>query len=84
MKMRRLIVEAIKKSDLSPMEKLRARMLLAVVPGASDAIADFIAGKAETTTEEVTEMADGRIIELILQYLPEIMELIQLLFGMFS
>jgi hypothetical protein len=83
-RMRRLWAEAIRKSNLPLGQKLMLRTVLALNSDALDAVNDFVAEKAQlVSVTDFNAMADGKIIELLLQYLPEIIELIKLIIGLF-
>lgn len=78
---KRLFVEALKQSDLSILQRLKLRLVYNL-PAVSSAVNEFI---VETATAEgdMSTMADGRIIEIILDKLPEIIKLIELLISLF-
>ena len=85
LRMRRLWVETVRKSDLPARQKLAFRVLLVTNPEVQEALNDFLAEKANLPSAQgLTTLADGSIIELIIKYLPEIIELITLLIGLFG
>lgn len=80
---RKLWVAAIKQSDLPVSQKLWLRLLL-LNDNYLEAVDDFLLEKASITEADVATMADGKIIEIIIENLPEIIEFIKLLIGLFS
>lgn len=69
----RLFLQAIRESDLSLFQKLRVRSLY-LVPGIRANIDEYIDDVVGDST-----LADGAIIKIILEHLPEIMALIELI-----
>ena len=67
---------AIRESGMAPREKFLLRMAF-LLPGVQKAIAELI-----DDASEGQEIDDGKLLELLLQYLPEILKLIELFIGM--
>lgn len=78
---RRLFIDAVRSSDLRAGEKLRLRLAYSI-PSAREAINDFVVEKLMEKGDPAT-MADGTIIAIIIEYLPEILALIQIIIGLF-
>lgn len=78
---RQLFVQAVRASDLDIGERFRLRIAYAL-PKAREAIDEYIVERllAEPNPEA---MADGSIIEFIIEYLPEILALIKIIIGLF-
>lgn len=69
----RLFLQALRESDLNLFQKLRLRTLY-LVPSIRESIDEYIDGVVGTEA-----VGDGTIIKIILEHLPEIMALIELI-----
>jgi hypothetical protein len=70
----RLFLDAIRQSDLSLFQKLQVRLAYRV-PKIREDIDEYI----DAVVGDSSTQADGTIIKIILEHLPEIMALIELL-----
>lgn len=85
---RTALKEAIRQSNLTLREKLTTRIILAFNPEVEEAVLEYIVGVAKTAGKIVTSI-DGalageiwlEIVKLVLEHLPEILELIFKLIG---
>lgn len=77
-----LFIEAVKQSDLRPRERLQLRLAY-MLPGVRSSVDDFIEAKL-SEAGDVNTMANGDIIRLIIEHLPEIAEFIAMLFKLFG
>lgn len=77
-KLTRALIEAIRKSDLSPRQKFFLRGLL-LIPGFREAVTDYLA----EILVDIHALSWADLIELIIEKLPEILAFIELLIGLF-
>lgn len=76
-------IDAVKQSDLRPLQKLNLRGLY-LVPRLRSAIDDYITELASAAGHDVSTMANGDLIKFIIEHLPEIIAFIELLIGLFG
>ena len=78
-KLGRLLRQTIRESDMARQDKFQIRMGL-VIPGMRDAILDHV----EDELGDATTQADGEIIKILLEYLPQILKFIESLVKLFG
>lgn len=89
---REAIIEAVKRSpDLSWRQKLRLRLVLALRPAAREAVEEDALrhvnsqGMAIASAEALIDLDKlERLLQILIEYLPEIIALIELIIGLFG
>lgn len=88
---RQAVNQAIRQSDLPATQKLQLRIVMALRPEAREAVEEFLLDKANESGMSIAS-ADAqidldnleRLIKLIVEYLPQIIDIILKLIGTFS
>lgn len=75
-------VEALQQSDLRLAERVKFRAAY-LRPANRVQVDEYITALATDNGQEISAMADGDIIKFIIEHLPEILEFIKIIIGLF-
>lgn len=80
---RGVFVEALQQSDLRFVQRVKVRTVYMMFPKIRDRVDDYIEALCKDQGHDVATMANGDLIKIIIDNLPEIIAFIELLMKLF-